>query len=144
MTDTFEVLLKSARTERDTASAAMNSAADQLQRARQLIVALDAAADGARSNAECTFSAGTYVRDIVRRKRRILEQVPSLERRLLSAQQALVNAFSQVKKLEFVKQRRELHLAKAQSRLEQIVLDDIGMRGATDTALDSDRLPGGD
>jgi flagellar export protein FliJ len=128
MADTFETLLKVARSQRDTASQAVNAAAARVDEANQKLSDLASAEEGAAFHDDLTFAAGSYLRSLRHRRQQILSQMPQLEKRLAMSRDELLDAFGECKKMEFV-QERQRQLAEAEERRRnEARLDEIAQR----------------
>jgi flagellar export protein FliJ len=125
MAETFEVLLKVARTRRDASAAAMNAAQQQVSRARNELGRLDEIERVTRPTDETVFAAGTFLCQINRRKRRLLDELPGLERRLDHAKQEVLEAFAECKRLEVLIERQARAEAQEEARRESSYIDEL-------------------
>jgi flagellar export protein FliJ len=125
MAETFDVLLKVARTRRDAAAAAMNLAQQQVSRARSELGRLDDVERATRPTDETVFATGTFLCQINRRKRRLLDELPGLERRLDHAKQEVLEAFAECKRLEVLIERQARAEAQEEARRESSYIDEL-------------------
>jgi flagellar export protein FliJ len=125
MAEIFDVLLKVARTRRDAAAAAMNFAQQQVSRARSELGRLDDIERATRPTDETVFAAGTFLCQINRRKRRLLDELPGLERRLDQAKQEVLEAFAECKRLEVLMERQARAEAQEEARRESSYVDEL-------------------
>jgi flagellar export protein FliJ len=130
MADAFETLLKVARAQRDAASQAVNAATASLDDANRRIAELEAAQNDAAFDDELSFAAGSYLRELTRRKQRLAAQLPQLEQRLSASRGELMDAFGECKKMEFVQERQRLRAAAEERRREGAALDELAQRRA--------------
>jgi len=128
MADTFETLLKVARSQRDTASQAVNAAVQRLDEANRKLTDLASAEEGAAFADEVGFAAGSYLRRLRHQRQQVLSQLPQLEKHLALSRDELLDAFGECKKMEFV-QERQRQLAEAEEkRRNEARLDEIAQR----------------
>lgn len=125
MADAFDVLLKVARARRDAAAQAMNLAQQRLAQVRAEIARLEAIERGTRSTDDTVFATGTFLLQIGRRKRQLLDEIPGLERRIDAAKQETLEAFGECKRLEVLMERQARAAAQEEARRESQYVDEI-------------------
>ena len=125
MADPFVVLLKVARTRRDAAAQAMNLAQQRLAQVRSEITRLEAIERGTRATDDTVFATGTFLLQIGRRKRQLLDEIPGLERRSDAAKQETLEAFGECKRLEVLMERQARAAAQEEARRESQYADEI-------------------
>jgi flagellar export protein FliJ len=125
MADAFEVLSKLARARRDVASQAVGVAQQRLAMVRRELANLDAIEHGTRPTDETMFATGTFLCQLNRRKRQLLDQVPGLERTLEAAKQDLLEAHGEFKRIDLLRTREEQFLQREQERRESMEVDEL-------------------
>jgi flagellar export protein FliJ len=125
MADAFEVLSKLARARRDVASQAVGVAQQRLAMVRRELANLDAIERGTRPTDETMFATGTFLCQLNRRKRQLLDQVPGLERTLEAAKQDLLEAHGEFKRIDLLRTREEQFEQREQDRRESMEVDEL-------------------
>jgi flagellar export protein FliJ len=125
MADAFEVLSKLARARRDVASQAVGVAQQRLAMVRRELANLDAIERGTRPTDETMFATGTFLCQLNRRKRQLLDQVPGLERTLEAAKQDLLEAHGEFKRIDLLRTREEQFVQREQDRRESLEVDEL-------------------
>ena len=125
MADAFDVLLKVARTRRDAASHAMNAAQQAVTQARGELANLDGLARAIRPTDETMFAVGAFLCQVSRRKQKLLDDLPGLERRLDVAKQEVFEAFGEFKRLEVLIERQARAAAQEEARRESQYVDEL-------------------
>lgn len=125
MAEAIEVLLKVAGARRDVSARALNVAQQRLAQVRREINNLDMMERATRPTDETMFAAGTFLCQINRRKRQLLDAIPGLERTLDQAKQELLETFSECKRLELLVERQARSEAQEEARRESIGVDEI-------------------
>jgi flagellar export protein FliJ len=125
MAEALDVLLKIAGTRRDAAARALNVAQQRLAQARREIANLDAMERATRPNDETVFAAGTFLCQINRRKRQLLDLLPGIERTLDQAKQEVLEAYSECKRLELLLDRQAKSEAQEAARRDSLVVDEM-------------------
>lgn len=125
MAEAFDVLAKVARARRDAAAQAMNLTQQRIAQLRAEIARLETMERATRPTDDTMFAAGTFLCQINRRKRQILDEIPGLERRLDGARQEVFEAFGECKRLELLMDRRERAAAQEQARRESGHIDEL-------------------
>jgi flagellar export protein FliJ len=128
MADTFDTLLKVARSQRDTASQAVNTAAARLDEANRRLTDLASAEKGAAFDDDLSFAAGPYLRSLRHQRQQVLSQLPHLEKRLALSRDELLDAFGECKKMEFVQERQQQLAEAEEKRRDDARLDEIAQR----------------
>lgn len=125
MADAFEVLSKLARARRDVASQAVGVAQQRLAMVRRELANLDAIERGTRATDETMFATGTFLCQLNRRKRQLLDQVPGLERTLEAAKQDLLEAHGEFKRIDLLRTREAQLVVREQERRESLEVDEL-------------------
>jgi flagellar export protein FliJ len=71
------------------------------------------------------FATGTFLLQIGRRKRQLLDEIPGLERRIDAAKQETLEAFGECKRLEVLMDRQLRAAAQEEARRESQYVDEI-------------------
>lgn len=125
MAAAFDVLLKVARVRRDAAAQAMNAVLQQVARTKGEIGRLDDIERATRPTDETMFATGAFLCQINRRKRKLLDELPGLERRLDIAKQEVTEAFGECKRLEIVMERQARAAAQEEARRDSLHVDEL-------------------
>ena len=125
MADALDVLLKVAGARRDSSARSMNVAQQRLAQVRREIGNLDTIERATRPTDETVFAAGTFLCQINRRKRQLLDSVPGLERALDQAKQDVLEAYCECKRLELLLDRQARSQAQEEARRESIGVDEM-------------------
>lgn len=78
---------------------------------------------------EAGYLYGAYAKAVVDRRESLARAIASQESQVEAAQEALRVAHGDLKKYEMVQEERDRLAAEERDRKEQIVLDEIGLRG---------------
>jgi flagellar export protein FliJ len=103
----------------------MNAAQQQVSRARGELGRLEEIERATRPTDETIFAAGTFLCQINHRKRKLLDELPGLERRLDHAKQEVLEAFAECKRLEVLMERRARAEAQEEARRESSYVDEL-------------------
>ena len=125
MAEALDVLLKVAGARRDMSARTMNVAQQRLAQVRREIGNLEMMERATRSTDETVFAAGTFLCQINRRKRQLLDSIPGLERTLDQAKQEVLEAYCECKRLELLLERQARSEAEAEARRESIGVDEM-------------------
>jgi flagellar export protein FliJ len=125
LAETFDVLLKVARTRRDAAAQVMNAAEQRVMQTKNELGRLEEIERATRSTDETVFATGTFLCQIGRRKRKLLDELPGMERRLDVAKQEVLEAFGECKRLELLIERRARAAAQEEARRESQYVDEL-------------------
>jgi len=123
--EALEVLLKVAGARRDMSARSLNLAQQRLTQVRREIGNLETMERATRPTDETVFAAGTFLCQINRRKRQLLDSIPGLERTLDQAKQEVLEAYCECKRLELLLQRQARSEAEAEARRESIAVDEM-------------------
>ena len=125
MADAFEVLIKLARSPSDISRQSLGVAQQRLALVRRELANLDAIERGTRPTDETMFATGTFLCQLNRRKRQLLDQVPGLERALEAAKQDLLEAHGEFKRIDLLRTREEQFEQREQERRESMEVDEL-------------------
>jgi flagellar export protein FliJ len=71
------------------------------------------------------FATGTFLLQVGRRKRQLLDEIPGLERRADAAKHEVLEAFGECKRLEVLMDRQARAAAQVEARRESQYVDEI-------------------
>ena len=125
MAEALDVLLKVAGARRDMSARSMNLAQQRLAQVRREIGNLETMERATRPTDETVFAAGTFLCQINRRKRQLLDSIPALERTLDQAKQEVLEAYCECKRLELLLDRQARAEAEEEARRESIGADEM-------------------
>jgi len=123
--EALDVLLKVAGARRDMSARSMNLAQQRLAQVRREIGNLETMERATRPTDETVFAAGTFLCQINRRKRQLLDSIPALERTLDQAKQEVLEAYCECKRLELLLDRQARAEAEEEARRESIGVDEM-------------------
>jgi len=125
MAEALDVLLKVAGARRDMSARSLNLAQQRLTQVRREIGNLETMERATRPTDETVFAAGTFLCQINRRKRQLLDSIPALERTLDQAKQEVLEAYCECKRLELLLDRQARAEAEEEARRESIGVDEM-------------------
>ena len=125
MAEALDVLLKVAGARRDMSARSLNLAQQRLTQVRREIGNLETMERATRPTDETVFAAGTFLCQINRRKRQLLDSIPALERTLDQAKQEVLEAYCECKRLELLLGRQARAEAEEEARRESIGVDEM-------------------
>ena len=125
MAEALDVLLKVAGARRDMSARSLNLAQQRLAQVRREIGNLETMERATRPTDETVFAAGTFLCQINRRKRQLLDSIPALERTLDQAKQEVLEAYCECKRLELLLDRQARAEAEEEARRESIGVDEM-------------------
>src|SRR5262245_47923336 len=125
MAEAVDVLLQVAGARRDMSARSMNLAQQRLAQVRREIGNLETMERATRPTDETVFAAGTFLCQINRRKRQLLDSIPALERTLDQAKQEVLEAYCECKRLELLLDRQARAEAEEEARRESIGVDEM-------------------
>jgi len=125
MAEALDVLLKVAGTRRDLSARTLNLAQQRLAQVRREINNLETLERATHPSDETMFAAGTFLCQIGRRKRQLLDAIPGLERAVDQSKQEVYEAFCECKRLELLLGRQARSEAQEEARRETIGVDEM-------------------
>ncbi len=78
---------------------------------------------------EAGFIYGNYAEAAIERRQRIAESIAGTEVEIAAAREQLGDAYRELKKYEIAQDERDKRQAEELSRKEQIILDELGIKG---------------